>query len=352
MTQQQIQDLSYLNQETLKQVDQSQRDAAIAARERDQANKASFDELLDKATKVLSNHEKAAPLKEAKALEKFDKAFNDNSEPLSKSKEEIEEVSSKETVEAKKEEPIKESTKEIEQESDSLDTPKLKEIFERLNKADQKQTEVRKKIQEVNKISEEEKALVEKAKKIEALKNDPLNLLKELGLDLNQLNQKVATQRTKSPEMLELEAQVAEMRQMLQDRSIKETQEKYESENAKHLAKIESIAKDKYEVIASLGLHKQVDTYMRQVYAETGKIPSYEQACEIIEDNYLTQIEKLKGSKKLLNKLGVNKQEEEAPKVSKSLNNAMNQSTQVEWKAQTESERLARAMQILSGQIK
>jgi len=328
----QVQDLSYLNAESTKSSDKQLLDLAVKARENDNAKKESSASNLEAAIKIMNNHEKAAPLKEAKAEKSFDKAFE---------KEEAK-VESKPEVKA-------ESKPEAKIEEPKIEEDKLKEIFDRISKTDKRQQEVRKKIEEAVKVTPEEKELIERYKKLEQLKVDPISLIKELGLTLDDI-EKAKLNSPKTPKEIELENQLLQMEKQLRDRDTIAEKEKNDLTMERHMSNIERTAKiEGYDIIEKLGLFNQVNAYMEAKYEETQKIISYKDACEAVEDFYASQFDKIKDSKKIaskLNKLVEKIQEEE---VSQSISNKMVQVNEVRERPMTEAERLQAAYKVLNG---
>jgi hypothetical protein len=328
----QVQDLSYLNAESTKSSDKQLLDLAVKARENDNAKKESNASNLEAAIKIMNNHEKAAPLKEAKAEKSFDKAFE---------KEEIK-TESKPEVKA-------ESKPEAKIEEPKIEEDKLKEIFDRISKTDKRQQEVRKKIEEAVKVTPEEKELIERYKKLEQLKVDPISLIKELGLTLDDI-EKAKLNNPKTPKEIELENQLIQMEKQLRDRDTTAEKEKNDLTMERHMSNIERTAKiEGYDIIEKLGLFNQVNAYMEAKYEETQKIISYKDACEAVEDFYASQFDKIKDSKKIaakLNKLVEKIQEEE---VSQSISNKMVQVNEVRERPMTEAERLQAAYKVLNG---
>lgn len=328
----QVQDLSYLNAESVKTADKQLLDLAVKARENDNAKKESSASNLEAAIKIMNNHEKAAPLKEAKAEKSFDKAFE---------KEEIK-TESKPEVKA-------ESKPEAKIEEPKIEEDKLKEIFDRISKTDKRQQEVRKKIEEAVKVTPEEKELIERYKKLEQLKVDPISLIKELGLTLDDI-EKAKLNSPKTPKEIELENQLIQMEKQLRDRDTTAEKERNDLTMERHMSNIERTAKiEGYDIIEKLGLFNQVNAYMEAKYEETQKIISYKDACEAVEDFYASQFDKIKDSKKIaskLNKLVEKIQEEE---VSQSISNKMVQVNEVRERPMTEAERLQAAYKVLNG---
>lgn len=329
----QVQDLSYLNAESTKSSDKQLLDLAVKARENDNAKKESNASNLEAAIKIMNNHEKAAPLKEAKAEKSFDKAFE---------KEEIK-TESKPEVKA-------ESKPEAKIEEPKIEEDKLKEIFDRISKTDKRQQEVRKKIEEAVKVTPEEKELIERYKKLEQLKVDPISLIKELGLTLDDI-EKAKLNNPKTPKEIELENQLIQMEKQLRDRDTTAEKERNDLTMERHMSNIERTAKiEGYDIIEKLGLFNQVNAYMEAKYEETQKIISYKDACEAVEDFYASQFDKIKDSKKIaskLNKLVEKIQEEE--EVSQSISNKMVQVNEVRERPMTEAERLQAAYKVLNG---
>ena len=328
----QVQDLSYLNAESVKTADKQLLDLAVKARENDNAKKESEFSNLEAAIKVMNNHEKAAPLKEAQAEKRFDKAFE---------KEEAK-------VESKPDAKV-ESKPETKIEEPKIEEDKLKEIFDRISKTDKRQQDVRKKIEEAVKVTPEEKELIERYKKLEQLKVDPISLIKELGLTLDDI-EKAKLSSPKTPKEIELENQLIQMEKQLRDRDSRAEKEKNDLTMERHMSNIERTAKiEGYDIIEKLGLFTQVNAYMEAKYEETQKIISYKDACEAVEDFYASQFDKIKDSKKIaakLNKLVEKIQEEE---VSQSISNKMVQVNEVRERPMSEAERLQAAYKVLNG---
>jgi len=328
----QVQDLSYLNAESVKTADKQLLDLAVKARENDNAKKESEFSNLEAAIKVMNNHEKAAPLKEAQAEKRFDKAFE---------KEEAK-------VESKPDAKV-ESKPETKIEEPKIEEDKLKEIFDRISKTDKRQQDVRKKIEEAVKVTPEEKELIERYKKLEQLKVDPISLIKELGLTLDDI-EKAKLNNPKTPKEIELENQLIQMEKQLRDRDTTAEKEKNDLTMERHMSNIERTAKiEGYDIIEKLGLFTQVNAYMEAKYEETQKIISYKDACEAVEDFYASQFDKIKDSKKIaakLNKLVEKIQEEE---VSQSISNKMVQVNEVRERPMSEAERLQAAYKVLNG---
>jgi hypothetical protein len=333
----QVQDLSYLNAESVKTADKQLLDLAVKARENDNAKKESESSNLEAAIKLMNNHEKAAPLKEARAEKRFDKAF-EKEEAKVESKPDAKVESKPET---KIEEPKIEEPK--------IEEDKLKEIFDRISKTDKRQQEVRKKIEEAVKVTPEEKELIERYKKLEQLKVDPISLIKELGLTLDDI-EKAKLSSPKTPKEIELENQLIQMEKQLRDRDTTAEKEKNDLTMERHMSNIERTAKiEGYDIIEKLGLFNQVNAYMEAKYEETQKIISYKDACEAVEDFYASQFDKIKDSKKIaakLNKLVEKIQEEE---VSQSISNKMVQVNEVRERPMSEAERLQAAYKVLNG---
>ena len=328
----QVQDLSYLNAESVKTADKQLLDLAVKARENDNAKKESESSNLEAAIKLMNNHEKAAPLKEAQAEKRFDKAFE---------KEEAK-------VESKPDAKV-ESKSETKIEEPKIEEDKLKEIFDRISKTDKRQQEVRKKIEEAVKVTPEEKELIERYKKLEQLKVDPISLIKELGLTLDDI-EKAKLSSPKTPKEIELENQLIQMEKQLRDRDSRAEKEKNDLTMERHMSNIERTAKiEGYDIIEKLGLFTQVNAYMEAKYEETQKIISYKDACEAVEEYYASQFDKIKDSKKMaakLNKLVEKVQEEE---VSQSISNKMVQVNEVRERPMSEAERLQAAYKVLNG---
>ena len=227
--------------------------------------------------------------------------------------------------------------------------------FEKITKQEKHNSEIRKQLESNRKAFEADKAELEKYRQFDKqLKEDPLSVLEKLGLPLDRIQQ--LAQQKQNP--VNAEARKAmELAQRLEaelkSRDERAEQEKLAKEDIRLNASIAATVKaEGYDIIEHLGMHSAVREFMEQYYEETGEIPDIKIACNAVVENIAEKFSKIKDSKFLKPKEVIPEPEslvtKQEDKVPKTISNKMAQSSEKIVKGQSEADRLAEAIRILS----
>lgn len=236
--------------------------------------------------------------------------------------------------------------------------PEAERLAAKYAEAARRNAMLRRQKQEVSAPIKEKDAELEKLrgelarlKKFEDISN-PLDLLKERGFtheDLVKQSLNPEEFDTKS-ELQKMRDEFAEYKKLVEDekRTGLETQKTKAVEDYQaHLKGFVEKAGEKYELIHTLGHHKDVYDVIEETYNRTGKVISDEEACDLVEaflDKQLDQLTKINKLKNKITPIREDNQSSDLFRESPTLTNQLtNQSTATKRSYLSEEEELKRA---------
>lgn len=143
---------------------------------------------------------------------------------------------------------------------------------------------------------------------------------------------------------------VEQLRMELESKDKEATKERMSKAELKLMADIDRAVKEnEYDLIEHLGEQAAVRDYMEEVYAQTGEIPDYKEACEVVNNYLIEQFNRVKDSKWLKPKeiIEESKEVDQAPKKAAGLSNKMVQTTTGQDKPMTQAQRIAAAVEVM-----
>jgi len=214
--------------------------------------------------------------------------------------------------------------------------------IDRVARIEKHQREQRQKLEAERLRLDSERAELQEFKRIKQLKSEnPLEVLKSLGLSIDEIVKAANNPKNVDPVAAKALEEVEKIKAELQaekDKIYRERVAQAEQELTHNIQ--EAIKAGEYDLIDQLGLTNTVREYMEQVFSETGEIIDPKDAAKEVNDRIAKSIKKVMKSKWL-------KEEEKAEAIAEIVQNATD-----EVKAEEETSTLSNKMQSESPKTK